>query len=124
MGGSGGHSDTAAGAKLALVTTKLVGGGFPKIVERVTAVTTPGHSIDAVVTEAGVAVNPSRSDLRNELIAKDFRIIAIEDLAHLASEKAMETSKRSERLLRQPVAIIEYRDGRVIDLVRRLSAGL
>ena len=54
IGGSGGHSDTAAGAKLALVTTRLTGGAYPKIVDRVATITTPGETIDAVVTEEGV----------------------------------------------------------------------
>src|SRR4051795_12340928 len=67
IGGSGGHSDTAAGAKLALVTTRLTGGAYPKIVDRVATITTPGETIDAVVTEEGVAVNPRRSDLRDRL---------------------------------------------------------
>ena len=46
MGGSGGHADTAAGAKLAIVTTKLNAGGYAKVVDRVTTVTTPGETID------------------------------------------------------------------------------
>ena len=39
IGGSGGHSDTAAGAKLALVTTRLTGGALPE--DR-----RPGHDHD------------------------------------------------------------------------------
>jgi citrate lyase subunit alpha/citrate CoA-transferase len=50
------HSDTAAGAKLAIVTTQLRAKAHPKIVERVSSITTPGETIDAVVTEAGIAV--------------------------------------------------------------------
>ena len=34
LGGSGGHSDTAAGAKLAIVTTRLSAGGYPAAVSR------------------------------------------------------------------------------------------
>ena len=67
MGGSGGHADAAAGAKLAIVTTKLVAGGHPKVVDRVRTVTTPGETVDAVVTEAGLAINPRRMDLRDRL---------------------------------------------------------
>ena len=59
LGGSGGHADTAAGAKLALVATRLTSGSGPKIVERVGCLTTPGESIDAVITDRGVAVNPA-----------------------------------------------------------------
>jgi citrate lyase subunit alpha / citrate CoA-transferase len=67
IGGSGGHSDTAAGAKLALVTTQLTAGCYPKIVGEVASTTTPGETIDAVVTDQGVAVNPRRPDLRDQL---------------------------------------------------------
>jgi citrate lyase subunit alpha/citrate CoA-transferase len=31
MGGSGGHADAAAGAKLAIVTTRLNAGGYARI---------------------------------------------------------------------------------------------
>ena len=67
LGGSGGHADTAAGARLAIVTTRLAAGAGPKIVERVRCLTTPGATIDAIVTEGGIAVNPLRADLRERL---------------------------------------------------------
>jgi len=51
------------------VTTRLTGGAYPKIVDRVATITTPGETIDAVVTEEGVAVNPRRSDLRDRLVS-------------------------------------------------------
>ena len=44
IGGSGGHSDTAAGAKLALVTTQLAGERYPKFVDR-SRPTTPGETM-------------------------------------------------------------------------------
>ena len=43
IGGSGGHADAAAGAKLALVTTRLNAGGNAKVVESVMTITTPGR---------------------------------------------------------------------------------
>ena len=46
IGGPGGHPDAAQGAQLAIVTTALTGGGFAKMVERVSCVTTPGGSVD------------------------------------------------------------------------------
>ena len=80
IGGSGGHSDTAAGAKLALVTTQLRGGRYPKVVDRVTTITTPGETIDAVVTEAGVAVNPRRFELRDRLLSAQIPVVSIDQL--------------------------------------------
>ena len=88
IGGSGGHSDTAAGAKLALVTTRLTAGPYPKIVERVTTVTTPGETVDAVATEAGVAVNPRRPDLRDRLVSAGVPVVSIEELRGEAERRS------------------------------------
>lgn len=115
LGGSGGHSDTAAGAKLALVTTRLAAGGVPKIVERVTCLTTPGSTIDAVVTEAGVAVNPARGDLAERVRAAGLPLVTIEALRGAARDGAGPAVTRPDGRI---VAVVEYRDGTVIDVVQ------
>jgi len=51
MGGSGGHSDTAAGADLAIVVANLARGSLPIVTDEVLTATTPGESIDVVVTD-------------------------------------------------------------------------
>ena len=119
IGGSGGHSDTAAGAKLALVTTQLVGGRYPKIVDRVTTVTTPGETIDAVVTEAGVAVNPRRCDLRDRLLSAGLPVVPIDQLREEAERRTGGSCKTPELEDGRVVAVVEYRDGTVIDVVRQ-----
>ena len=122
MGGSGGHADTAAGAKLAIVTTRLNAGGYAKVVDRVTTVTTPGETIDVLVTEAGVAVNPQRPELRERLIASNVPVVPIEQLRDIAQRAAPRTSMdaRSARVesADRIVAVVEYRDGTVTDVVR------
>jgi len=120
IGGSGGHSDTAAGAKLAIVTTRLRAGHNPKIVDSVRTITTPGASVDVVVTEAGVAVNPARDDLACMLKSAGIKTLSIARLRDLAMEGAGE----SQRLIRPDdeapvVALQQYRDGSIIDVVRR-----
>lgn len=122
MGGSGGHADTAAGAKLAIVTTRLNAGGYAKVVDRVTTVTTPGETVDVLVTEAGVAVHPQREELRDRLIAGGVRVSAIEDLRQMAARGAVhprpaERDDRDDRI----VAVVEYRDGTVTDVVRAVN---
>ena len=117
MGGSGGHADTAAGAKLAIVTTRLVAGGHAKLVERVRTLTTPGRTVDVVVTEIGVAVNSSRPDLRDRLAESGLRVIAIDEMVARAAAEAVHPKR--PRGDGPPVAIIEYRDGTVIDTVPR-----
>jgi len=123
LGGSGGHSDTAAGAKIALVTTKLKAGAFPKIVERVTTVTTPGESIDVIATEAGVAVNPRRSELMDRLVSAGIHVVPIQRLFDLANDgSATAQGNVTAGDDRKIVGIQEYRDGTVIDVLRQVNA--
>ncbi|ACI59507.1 citrate lyase, alpha subunit (plasmid) [Rhizobium leguminosarum bv. trifolii WSM2304] len=118
IGGSGGHSDTAAGAKLALVTTRLVSGNNPKIVDTVECRTTPGETIDVVVTDCGVAVNPLRSDLKAKLQAANIPVVDIARLRDLAAEQTKDTKRPHCNAQGKIVAVVEYRDGSVIDVVR------
>ncbi len=123
LGGSGGHSDTAAGARIALVTTRLKAGAYPKIVEKVTTVTTPGASIDVVVTEAGVAVNPGRPDLTTRLVTAGLNVVPIQRLYDLANDGAESRIRRKDHgggSDRRVVAVQEYRDGTVIDVLRQV----
>lgn len=119
MGGSGGHADAAAGAKLAIVTTRLNAGGYPKVVDRVTTVTTPGETIDVLVTEAGVAVSPRQEALRDRLAAGGVQVVSIEHLKELAGRGASrpQQAARDERI----VAVVEYRDGTVTDVVHAVG---
>ncbi|BDR65477.1 citrate lyase subunit alpha [Clostridium tetani] len=117
MGGSGGHSDTAAGSKLSIIVTNLVKARLPIIKDRVTTVTTPGESIDVIVTERGIAVNPRRKDLIEKLKETNLPVMTIEELKEVAEKmtgapKAIETTD-------EVVAVIEYRDGTVIDVVKK-----
>jgi citrate lyase subunit alpha/citrate CoA-transferase len=119
LGGSGGHADTAAGSKLALVATRLAASAGPKIVESVGCLTTPGETIDAVVTEAGVAVNPRRDDLRERLASAGIEVRTIAELydrARALSSVASVPPSRDARI----VGVVEYRDGRVTDVIREV----
>jgi citrate lyase subunit alpha / citrate CoA-transferase len=117
IGGSGGHADTAAGARLAIVTTMLRARSAPKIVSRVACVTTPGETIDVVVTEAGVAVNPARRDLIAALVAAGIAITPIAALRDMACAGQEERPDEEEE--GPIVALVQYRDGSIIDVVRR-----
>ncbi len=117
LGGSGGHADTADGAELAIVTTRLATAAAPKIVERVRCVTTPGSTIDAVVTEAGVAVNPLRPELASRLREAGIAVRTIDELRDEAATLAAPAALAPDE--GRIVAVVEYRDGTVIDLVRQ-----
>lgn len=120
MGGSGGHADAAAGARLALVTTRLNAGGYAKLTGRVTTITTPGSTVDVLVTDEGVAVNPRRPDLIERLRAAGVEVRDIAELKAMADARAVNrppARAHSDRI----VAVVEYRDGTVIDVVRQVQ---
>ncbi len=56
-GAQGGHPDTAAGAKCTIVISPLLQGRIPAICTDVTTVTTPGESVDVVITDYGGLCN-------------------------------------------------------------------
>ena len=115
MGGSGGHSDTAAGAKLAMVIAPLFRARQPIITERVSCVSTPGRDIDVFVTQYGIAVNPKNEELRDRLIRAHLPIVSIEELKAKAESlcgvpKALEHGDKV-------VAKVIGRSGEVQDLI-------
>lgn len=119
MGGSGGHSDTAAGAKLAMVIAPLSRARLPIVTDRVTCVSTPGSSIDLIVTQKGVAVNPKDEELRLRLKDAGINVMDIRELKELAERISgvPEKPRFGERI----VADIVYRDGNVIDHIREVA---
>lgn len=117
MGGSGGHSDTAAGAKLAMVIAPLFRARQPIITDRVNCVSTPGKDIDVLVTQYGIAVNPKNEELRDRLIRAHMPVVSIEELKAKAENlcgvpKALEHGERV-------VAKVIGRSGEVQDLIYR-----
>ena len=118
-GASGGHSDASAGAKLSLVLTPLIRGRIPTIVEEVNTIITPGESIDVVVTEIGIAINPLRKDLIDAFKNLDVPQFTMEEL----KEKAYQVVGRPDPIVYEEkiVALIEYRDGSLIDVVRKVK---
>lgn len=85
MGGSGGHSDAAAGSKLSIITAPLFRGRLPIVRDRVTCISTPGKDIDVLVTQAGIAVNPRREELRERLTQAGCRYWRSHSFARLPS---------------------------------------
>jgi citrate lyase subunit alpha/citrate CoA-transferase len=117
MGASGGHCDTAAGAKLAVVACPSFRGRIPSIKRHVHHVVTPGESIDVLVTERGICVNPAHEGLEERLRKAGLFIRNIHDL-HVEVDSITgipDPIRYSERV----VAVVEYRDGTTIDVVRQ-----
>ena len=117
---TGGHTDTAAGAKLAIVVAPSMRGRLPIVKDRVTTVTTPGAVVDVVVTERGIAVHDRHPDLKAELLR---RRAPVKDIRELQREIYEVTgTPRPLDLEDEVVALVEYRDGTIIDAVRRVRS--
>ncbi len=118
-GASGGHCDVAAAANLTIVVAPLIRSRIPTVVRHVTTRVTPGESIDVLVTDYGIAVNPARPEISARLSAAGLPVLDIETLYHKAllisgDPKPIEFTSRI-------VGVVRYRDGSVIDVVRQVK---
>ena len=118
-GAPGGHPDTAAGANVCIIVTPLVRGRMPTICDEVVTVTTPGDSVDVVVTDYGVAINPKRQDLIDAVKAAGIELMTIQELRDIAYSIVGTPDK--VQFKDKIVAIIEARDGTVMDVVREIK---
>lgn len=118
--GTGGHQDTAAGAKLTIIAQPLLRGRIPCVTDNVCTITTPGEVIDAVVTEYGITINPKRKDLLDACSqVKNLPVVSMEELA--ARAKAMSGPTDPVENTDRIVGVVEWRDGTVIDVIRQLA---
>lgn len=119
-GAVGGHQDAAAGAKMTIITAPLVRGRNATVVPSVETIVTPGSSIDVLVTERGIAINPAREDLIDAFKnVPGLNILDIHDLQKMA-EKQVGVPKPLEYTDRT-VALVEYRDGTIIDAIKEVK---
>ncbi len=118
MGGSGGHSDTAAGAKMSIIVAPLSRARLPIVVDKVLCKSTPGNTIDVLVTQRGIAVNPQRPELAERFTAAGLPVVDIHDLKEMA-EKLNGVPKKPQ-LGDRVVANVLYRDGSMLDTIREV----
>jgi citrate lyase subunit alpha/citrate CoA-transferase len=118
-GAIGGHPDTAYGASVSIVVAPLTRGRIPCIVDRVNTIVTPGKTVDVVVTDHGVAVNPCRKDLLENINKAGISLCAIEEL----KQKAEHIVGKSTPIeyTDKVVGVVTYRDGSVIDLIYQVA---
>jgi citrate lyase subunit alpha/citrate CoA-transferase len=118
-GAIGGHPDTAFGASVSIVVAPLTRGRIPCVVQKVNTTVTPGRTVDVVVTDHGIAVNPQRKDLMEKFVGADLTVCTIEEL-----------KEKAERIVGKPapveytdrvVGVVTYRDGSIIDLIRQVK---
>ena len=115
MGGSGGHSDTAAGAKLAMIIAPMFRARLPIITDHVTCISTPGRDIDVLVTQGGIAVNPNNTDLQRRLSDAGLPLLDIRAL----KEKAEAITGKPRALPRgdRVIAQVFGREGQLQDVI-------
>ena len=117
-GAIGGHPDTAADAALSIIVCPMLRGRIPCIVDEVTTLITPGSTVDVVVTEYGIAVNPRRPEIAERLKAAGLKLVTLEALR----DKARGIIGNPDPLPfgDKVVGVVMNRDGSVMDVIKNI----
>lgn len=116
---AGGHPDTAGMAKNTIVVCPLTRGRLATVMDKVTTVVTPGSSIDILVTDYGVTVNPRRKDLLEKFQKAGLTLVTMDELRTIARNLIGEAKELE--FTDEVVAVVEYRDGSIIDVIKKLK---
>lgn len=118
-GAIGGHPDTAADSALSIIVCPLLRGRIPCIVDKVTTLITPGSSVDVIVTEYGIAVNPKRPDLAEALKKAGLNVVDITTLR----DKALSIIGTPDDIPfgDKVVGVVMDRGGAVLDVIRNIK---
>ncbi len=106
-------------SKCTILPIPLFRDRIPVIRDEVTTICGPGELIDVIVTERGIAINPLRTDLLEKLKDSKLPIKTIEQL----KEEAEAICGKPEKIeyTDQPVAVIKWVDGTIIDTVWKVK---
>ncbi len=116
--GIGGWQNCLA-ARCAMLLVPSFRDRIPVIVDEVTTICGPGELIDVVITERGIAINPRRRDLLDAVAGSNLPIRPIEDLKAELDRICGVPAKPG--LSNDPVAVVKWVDGTVIDAVWRID---
>jgi citrate lyase subunit alpha/citrate CoA-transferase len=117
--GIGGHADAAASATCSIITAPSFRKRIPIVRERVTTVSCPGEVVDVVVTERGIAINPRRPDLADRAREAGLPLIGLEEL--MERVRAITGVPDEPEFADRVVALVEWRDGSILDVVREIA---
>jgi citrate lyase subunit alpha/citrate CoA-transferase len=117
--GIGGHTDAASGAACTIITAPSFRKRIPIVREKVTTLTCPGEVVDVVVTERGIAINPRRGDLLERVKGAGLPLVGLPAL--MEEVRAITGTPEEPRFTDRPVALVQWRDGTVIDVVREIE---
>ena len=118
-GAIGGHPDVAFGASIALVVVPLVRGRIPCVVRKIGTKVTPGKTVDVIITDYGIAVNPARKDLLESMKKAKLPLFTIEELCRKAED--IVGVPDPVQFTDKVVGVVTYRDGTIIDLIRQIK---
>lgn len=119
MGAIGGHPDTAQGAALSIVVCPLTRGRIPCVVDKVTTLITPGSSVDVIVTDQGVAVNPARPEVEKRLKKAKIKVLPIEELKNRALKVLGEPDPLP--FTDKVVGVVLSPDNAILDLIYQIK---
>ena len=117
-GAIGGHPDTAADSALSIIVCPMLRGRIPCVVDEVTTLITPGSTVDVVVTEYGIAVNPRRPEIAERLKAAGLKVVDI----HCLKDMALKAIGNPDPLPfgDKVVGVVMNRDGSVQDVIMNI----
>jgi citrate lyase subunit alpha/citrate CoA-transferase len=93
---------------------------IPVIVDEVATLSGPSELIDVVVTERGIAINPRREDLLDRVRTSDLPIRSIAEIKQEV-ETIVGGKPEPPRLTDQPVAVVKWVDGTVLDTIWKIE---
>jgi len=91
---------------------------IPVLVDRVTTLCGPGELVDVIVTERGIAINPQRRDLIEQLKGSSLPIRPIAEIK-AEVEAIVGGQPQAPEFGEKVIAAIKWVDGTVIDCVRQ-----
>ena len=103
-------------ARMTVIAAPLSRGRMSLVVDRVLCKSTPGSSVDLLVTQYGIAVNPTRPKLREALGEAGLPLKEIGELKALAEGLngiPMAVERRRDRV----AAKVLNRDGSLLDVI-------
>ena len=92
---------------------------LPLVTDRVNCISTPGSTIDVIVTQKGIAVNPKNKELHDRLVDARLNVMDIHELKEIGEKICGVPNKPV--IGEKTVANVIYRDGTVIDSIHEVK---
>jgi citrate lyase subunit alpha/citrate CoA-transferase len=106
-------------SKCTILPIPLFRDRIPVIRDKVTTICGPGELIDVIVTERGIAINPLRKDLIKAMKNSSLPIKTIDELKKEAEQIC--GKPEAVKYTDEPVAVVKWVDGTVIDTVWKIA---